>query len=50
MTPDTVDRVLATLGTLEAAGISEAGKALGEDFEISPLLKTIAEDGRRFNG
>ncbi|MCB1599334.1 MAG: protein kinase [Lysobacterales bacterium] len=32
MTPDTVDRVLATLGTLEAAGISEAGKALGGDL------------------
>lgn len=32
------------------SGLERHGKALGEDFEISPLLKTIAEDGRRFNG
>jgi serine/threonine-protein kinase PpkA len=32
MTPDTVDRVLGTLSTLDDAGIGAAGKSLGEDL------------------
>lgn len=31
------------------SGLERHGQALGPDFAISPLLKTIAEDGRRFN-
>lgn len=31
------------------SGLERHRKALGPDFRISPLLKTIAEDGRRFN-